>query len=120
MPAFRSEDMVAFAIPIQATFTQTRTSGNYGLIAVLSRHHTIEWSGVAWRERADSPTRRLKVVDQLCLADLQLLCQPSRVHNPRKIRGFDPSVAHRAGDSETCLLRLNARSLYELNDNFIQ
>src|SRR5208282_2860585 len=101
MPAFAGENVPVLSVPDEASFAQARSCRNYGLIAggiLIAK--MVESDGVGRPQTLDSPSLRLEIVDQLDRIELQFPRQARRLDDPGQIGSFDPSIAHRTGDTE--------------------
>src|SRR5205823_5210129 len=67
-----------------------------------------------------TPAGRLKIIDENCFVQAQLIRKALRFDNPGQVRRFHAAVVYRAGDAEAGLGGINVCSFYEFTYDLIQ
>src|SRR5580658_454661 len=119
MSALAGENLMLAAVPEQSRFPQARSRRDDRLIPNRGRN-SIQRKQILRGERANTPRTCFQIIDQESGGQLNLFRQAGLFNDPGKVRGLDPSIVYRAGNSKTRNLGPGDSASQELGDNLTQ
>src|SRR6266403_5627051 len=101
MPAFGRHNAIATAIPHQNRLAKTCTGREQCPRSARLGFTWIEDAEIFRRKMLDTVARGAKVIQENDVRNTQLSDEGSSIDNPRKIRGSNAAIDHRAGNAES-------------------